>query len=362
MSLMLVNIYFCKKSRHHLAINLTSIYLLALAINLCQSELFISGVVYLSILPMAFALLYSEPLSKHIYYLVCTFTFTYFCYELKIEGSIIFTYYLVTFGFYTAFSKFFKLAEQKQQELEEAISKLETKNSELQQFNHITSHDLQEPLGTISNFSQILTDKYQHTLDDVGRTSIEHIQNASNRMSSLIKGLLDYSLIGNSGTHEPLVVAELIKNIKQPLKSTLASTKTIIMVDDIPIIFGHKTELQILFQHLITNAIKFRLPDTQPIIRISVREKGAFWQFHVRDNGIGIEDAYLSKIFDMFQRLHSRDKYEGNGIGLSHCKKIVHLHGGKIWVKSTPQHGSTFYFTIQRKIILNSSGRFKEYL
>ena len=243
-----------------------------------------------------------------------------------------------------------------------AVATLETKNAELKQFSYITSHDLQEPLGTINNFSKILSSKYGQSLDEIGRTSLEHIQTASNRMSALIKGLLDYYLIGNSGVHEPLIIAELIKNIKQTLQSHLVSTNTKIIIDDIPIVFGHKTEIQTLFQHLIVNAIKFRKAETHPIIKISVKEKNGFWQFAVNDNGIGIAPAHLTKIFDIFQRLHSREKYEGNGIGLSHCKKIVQLHGGNIWAASTPNQGSIFYFTIPRKVILNSSGRFKEYL
>ncbi len=363
MLLMLINIFLCKKSRHQITIYLTSIYLILLSIHLCQSELFISGVVYLSILPSVFTLLYDEPLAKRLYYFICTCIFTYFSHKLNIAGNIIFTYYIVTFSFYITLSKFLNLAEQKQQELEDAVAKLESKNAELQQFSYITSHDLQEPLGIISSFSGILTSKYSQTLDEVGRTSVEHIQNASNRMSSLIKGLLDYSLIGNSGVHEPIIIAELIKEVKKTLKSTLISTNTEIIIDDIPIVFGHKAEIQMLFQHLLVNAIKFRSLDShQPIIRISVKEKEGFWQFAVKDNGIGIEQAYLTRIFDIFQRLHSRGKYEGNGIGLSHCKKIVQLHGGTIWAESIPNHGSTFYFTIQRKIILSTTGRVKEYL
>jgi len=157
MVLMLLNILLCAKSNHKTAINLTSLYLLLLAINLCQSDLFISGVIYLSILPMALILLYQDPLKKHLYYFICAGIFTYFSHSLKIDVTIIFTYYIVTFGFYIALSKFFNLAEEKQQELQEMIATLETKNAELRQFSYITSHDLQEPLGTISSFSKILT-------------------------------------------------------------------------------------------------------------------------------------------------------------------------------------------------------------
>ena len=117
-----------------------------------------------------------------------------------------------------------------------------------------------------------------------------------------------------------------------------------------------------LFQHLIVNAIKFRQQHLHPIIRISAKEKSGFWQLSVKDNGIGIKKEYSIKIFNIFQRLHARGKYEGYGIGLSHCKKIVHLHGGTIWVESVPNHGSTFYFTIPRKFILKSSGKIKGYL
>lgn len=298
---------------------------------------------------MAFALLYSKPLGKHLYYLACTLIFTYFSYQFKIDGTILFTYYIVTFGFYIAFLNFFNLVEEKQQELKEVIATLETKNAELQQFNYITSHDLQEPLGTISSFSKILATKYNQTLDEEGKVSLEYIQNASNRMSSLIKGLLDYSLIGNNGTSQLVILPEIFENIKKEFKPILTATNTTLIVEEMPSINGHKVEIQILFQNLILNAIKFRQSHINPIIKISAEKENDFWQFSVKDNGIGISKEYQTKIFDIFQRLHSRDKYEGNGIGLSHCKKIVHLHGGTIWVTSQLNHGSTFYFTIQRK-------------
>jgi len=359
--LMALNIFFCKNSHHNKAIKLTAIYLIGLSIRLCSTELFISGIMYLAVLPLAFSLLHTEQLLKHIYYGVCAIIFTYFSRQLNLDNTILFTYYLITFGLYIIFSSFFNLVEQKQKELETAVTILETKNTVLRQFNHITSHDLQEPLGIISNFSKILTSKYSHTLDEVGRKSVEHIQNASNRMSALIKGLLDYSLIGNSSTNEPIIVAELIKNIKKELKPTLETTNTTIIVDDIPIIFGDRVEIQMLFQQLILNAIKFRQQHIETIIRISVKEKDGFWQLSVKDNGIGIKKEHLVKIFNIFQRLHTRGKYEGYGIGLSHCKKIVHLHGGTIWATSIPNHGSIFHFTIPRKIILTSSGRIKAY-
>jgi len=360
--LMGLNIFLCKNLKHDIAIKLTAIHLAALSFNLCSSELFISGTIYLSVLPMAFCLMHKEPLVKHLYYVVCIIIFTYFSYRLNLPSTILFTYYIVTFGFYIMFLSFFNLVEQKQSELEIVVASLETKNAELRQYNHITSHDLQEPLGIINNFSQILSTRYSQSLDEIGRTSLHHIQSASNRMSALIKGLLDYALIGNSGVHEPIVIGELIKNIRKILHSTLEAANAEIIVDDIPIIFGHKAEIQILFQQLIVNAIKFKRPGLNPIIRISVTEKDAHWQFAIKDNGIGIEQAHLTKIFDIFQRLHTREEYEGYGIGLSHCKKIVQSHGGNIWVASTPNHGSTFCFTIPRKMILNQAGRFKEYL
>ena len=252
--------------------------------------------------------------------------------------------------------------ERKQLELERVIAKLETKNTELRQYSYITSHDLQERLGIIRSFSNILSSRYIQSLDDEGKKSVAFIQNASNRMSALIKGLLDYSLIGNSEIYEPIIVSELIKRIRHTLKATLALMNTTIIVDDIPIITGQKAEIEMLFQHLINNAIKFSPPETPPIIRISVSEKNDCWQFAVKDNGIGIEEAYLNKIFGMFQRLLPREKYEGNGIGLSHCKKIVHLHGGTIWVESKLNQGSIFYFTIPRRFTLKPSGKTKGYL
>ncbi len=131
------------------------------------------------------------------------------------------------------------------------------------------------------------------------------------------------------------------------MSSRIKDTNTSFEVGSLPKVQGYQTELRLLFQNLITNAIKFRKRDTAPQIKISAQKEKGYWQFEVQDNGIGIADKHKKKIFVIFQRLHTRDEYDGTGIGLAHCQKIVDLHGGKIWVNSTPEKGSAFCFTIK---------------
>jgi signal transduction histidine kinase len=179
------------------------------------------------------------------------------------------------------------------------------------------------------------------------------IKDASIRMKKLIDALLEYSRLGRSKDYDTVDCNTLIEELKKDLKVVLEKTGTKIKVKDLPVVKGSEIELRLLFQNLISNGIKFSPPDTIPEIDIACVEnhdpedasKG-FWEFSVKDNGIGIPKEHQERIFAIFQRLHSRDKYEGTGIGLAHCKKIVEAHGGKIWLTSKEKSGSTFYFTI----------------
>ncbi|NVK53117.1 MAG: PAS domain S-box protein [Flavobacteriaceae bacterium] len=226
------------------------------------------------------------------------------------------------------------------------VKTLEQKNKELEQFSYITSHDLQEPLRTITSFSDIIHEEYYDKLDDHARQIFTFIKKATTRMSNLIKNLLDYSRIGHK---EELVDVDcnlLIKEVKSDLTNRIQKTNTLISTNNLPIIKGYPTGLRLLFQNLISNAIKFSKKDVAPIIIISCEKKENYWKFSIRDNGIGIEKEHQKKIFSIFQRLHLKEEYEGTGIGLAHCQKIIGLHGGEISVKSKPNEGSTFYFTI----------------
>lgn len=230
--------------------------------------------------------------------------------------------------------------------LEQQNKELERKNKELEQFAYVASHDLQEPLRTTSSFVELLQRQYHEKLDAKASKYIGYIVQASDRMGILIKDLLDFSRIGIKKELEPVdcngVLCDVITDIDRAIKDTGAEINS----QNLPVINGYSTEMKQLFQNLILNAIKFRKGNIPPKINISVQKKSDYWQFAFTDNGIGIDKQYSERIFIIFQRLHTRSEYEGSGIGLSHCKKIVELHHGKIWVESIPGQGSTFYFTI----------------
>lgn len=223
---------------------------------------------------------------------------------------------------------------------------LQIKNQELEQFAYVASHDLQEPLRTTTSFVKILRQQYHGRLDAKADKYLDFITDAADRMRVLIKDLLDFSAIGTKMELKNIdcnvMLTDLLKDIMAATKEANAN----IQFEELPQIVGYPTEIKLLFQNLLLNAIKFRRKNENPQIKISALKKQAHWQFAVSDNGIGIEEQYTQKIFDIFQRLHTRTEYQGSGIGLSHCKKIVELHRGKIWVESVPGEGSTFYFTI----------------
>ena len=232
-------------------------------------------------------------------------------------------------------------------EAEQANIDLERKNKELEQFAYVASHDLQEPLRTTSSFVGLLQKQYHGKLDEKADKYLTYILESSGRMRVLIKNLLDYSQIGNKKELEQVDCNKMLHNVLADLGIAINEAGADIKSDSLPVINGYATELKQLFQNLITNAIKFKKEGASPEINISVHKNGSYWQFAFKDNGIGIEEKYNEKIFVIFQRLHSRTEYEGSGIGLSHCKKIVELHKGRIWVESTPGSGSTFSFTIK---------------
>ncbi len=226
------------------------------------------------------------------------------------------------------------------------VKKLEQKNKELEQFSYITSHDLQEPLRTISSFYEILNTEYGDKFDDNAKQIFKFIKSASNRMSTLINNLLDYSRIGYSEELTEVDINETIQDIKADLNSLIYQKEAIILYNNLPKIRAYPTLMRLLFQNLISNGIKFSKKDETPVINIAAELKNNNWEFSVKDNGIGIAEEHQKKIFAIFQRLHLKEEYEGTGIGLAHCQKIVALHEGEIWVKSQPNKGSTFYFTI----------------
>lgn len=234
-------------------------------------------------------------------------------------------------------------------ELKNLVEELKRSNEELQQFAYVTSHDLQEPLRTISSFTQLLENRYKGQMDSNADEFIEYIVDATNRMQNLIKDLLEYSRVTTRGNEFELVDSEeIIEKTISNLRAAITESNAQISYGELPQITADSRQIGQLFQNLISNAIKFKKPEIPPKINIQANEdkENGKYIFSVHDNGIGIEEEYFDRIFTIFQRLHTRDEYSGTGMGLSISKKIVERHGGNIWVESEFQKGSIFYFTI----------------
>lgn len=233
-----------------------------------------------------------------------------------------------------------------EKKLNQYIIELERKNSEIQQFAYAASHDLQEPLRSISNFSKLLAKKLEKYPDKEIHHYMSLVSGGANRMSNLIFDLLEYSRVGKDMSKSVTDCDKLVHEILIDLAAIIEESGAEIHIKNLPIINCY--DLKSVFQNLIINAIKFKKQDIHPIIHISAFEAEKEFLFSLRDNGIGIEKEYYNRIFIIFQRLHLRTEYEGTGIGLSLSKKIIELHGGKIWIESEFGKGSTFYFTIPK--------------
>lgn len=230
------------------------------------------------------------------------------------------------------------------------MEQLRLKNEELQQFAYIASHDLQEPLRTITSMNDIIVQLYAEQLDDEAKKMMNFVSEAGLRMKKLIHGLLDYSRLGRNAEVELIDCAKLLDEVNQDLSAAICDRGALITHDNMPMIDGYKVELRLLLENLINNAMKFQNPGAIPTVHISCEHFASFWKFGVKDNGIGIDSRFKEKIFAIFQRLHAKNEYSGTGIGLSHCKKIAEMHDGRIWVESELGKGSTFYFTISKTI------------
>ncbi|HXB39687.1 MAG TPA: ATP-binding protein [Bacteroidia bacterium] len=227
------------------------------------------------------------------------------------------------------------------------IKELESKNKELEQFAYIASHDLQEPLNTITSFISLIEEENKNNLDADGKTYIGYLKESANRMTELITDILEYSRIGRKSQLETVDCNKIVEDVLGDMKATIAEAKAEIKYTNLPTLKGYPVELRLLFQNLISNAIKFRKKNKVPVIEIDASKENEYFCFSVTDNGIGIDEKYNDKIFIIFQRLNNSREYEGTGIGLAHCKKIVELHNGKIWVESQSGNGSKFHFTLK---------------
>jgi signal transduction histidine kinase len=244
-----------------------------------------------------------------------------------------------------------ELIEKRTLELKGTMKDLKRSNAELEQFAYVVSHDLQEPLRMVANFTQLLQKRYQDKLDDEANEFINFAVDGATRMQGLINDLLTFSRIGTKGiSFSPTDMNIILENVLANIQQSTIEAKAEITKDPLPVIIADGTQMTQILQNLISNAIKFR-GKSSISIHVSGESLLDKWVFSVKDNGIGIDPKHFERIFVIFQRLHKRDEYEGTGIGLAVCKRIIHRHGGKIWVESELGKGSTFYFSIPKKKI-----------
>lgn len=233
-----------------------------------------------------------------------------------------------------------------QHDLEEANAELSRSNTELEQFAYVASHDLQEPLRSVSSCMQLLEKHYIGKIDDRADQFILHAVHASQHMRALIDGLLTLSRVHANNDHlTPTDTNEILQEVTINLDHAIKSSGAHIDHGALPVVCANPQLLIRLFQNLISNALKFN-GDQPPVVHVQARRSGNNWVFSVSDEGIGIEKHHFDRIFQLFQRLHTREEYAGTGLGLAICQKIVTQHGGKIWVESSPGKGSTFFFTL----------------
>jgi len=231
-------------------------------------------------------------------------------------------------------------------------AELRRSNAELEQFAYVASHDLREPLRMVSSYVAMLERRYGDLFDDDARDFIGFVREGAQRMDRMVLDLLEYSRIGRLGAAPaPTSLADVVDGALDALRlSSDEASASITVAGTWPVVTGSRGELVRLFQNLIGNALKYRHADRQPVIRITCQDLENAWQIAVSDNGIGIAAEYFERIFAIFQRLHTRDKYDGTGIGLAICKKIVEHHGGRIWVESIAGEGTTFFFTLRHGV------------
>ena len=232
------------------------------------------------------------------------------------------------------------------QALADKARELARSNTELEQFAYVASHDLQEPLRMVSSYTQLLARRYKGKLGSDAEEFINYAVDGATRMQRLIQDLLAYSRVGTKGREfVPTDCEVLLDRVLGDLRVTIEESGAVVTHDLLPIVRADEIQIGQLLQNLIGNAIKF-CKQEPPLVHVSGKRNGKAWIFSIQDNGIGIDPQYAERIFVIFQRLHKREEYQGTGIGLAVCKKIVERHGGRIWVESEPDKGATFYFTI----------------
>jgi signal transduction histidine kinase len=234
---------------------------------------------------------------------------------------------------------------QAEEDLARKVDELARSNADLEQFAYVASHDLQEPLRMVTAYTQLLAERYHGKLDENADKFIAYASEGAQRMQVLIHDLLAFSRVGGKEACESIDCNTAMKEVLQALAAAIQESGAVVSHGDLPAVWADRTQVAQVLQNLIGNALKFRGKEP-PLVAVQAEKTGELWQFSVSDNGIGIAPEYAESVFIVFQRLHGRSDYPGNGIGLAICKKIVEHNGGKIWVESKAGSGSTFKFTL----------------
>jgi light-regulated signal transduction histidine kinase (bacteriophytochrome) len=238
------------------------------------------------------------------------------------------------------------LRHQAEENLAKKVDELARSNADLEQFAYVASHDLQEPLRMVAAYTQLLSERYKGKLDENADKFIGYASEGAVRMQVLIQDLLAFSRVGRgNGTYSNIDCNAVMEEVLKTLGPAIQESGAVVRPAKLPSVWGDRTQISQVLQNLIGNAIKFRGKEP-PVISVQAEKADQQWLFSVRDNGIGIAPEFAENIFVVFQRLHARTEYPGNGIGLAICKKIIERAGGKIWVESEGSGGSTFKFTI----------------
>jgi len=225
-------------------------------------------------------------------------------------------------------------------------------NRDLEQFAYIASHDLQEPLRAVGGYVKLLQRRFPENMDAKALEYINGAAAGADRMERLISDLLAFSRVGTrGGAFSPADLDAILNEALHNLQTSLTTTQAKVTREALPTLAVDATQVMQIFQNLIGNAIKFR-SERPPEIHVGAQKQPGRWVFSVRDNGIGIEPQYFERIFQIFQRLHTRKHYPGTGIGLAICKKMVERHDGAIWVESEPGRGSTFFFSLPETSVI----------
>ncbi len=223
-------------------------------------------------------------------------------------------------------------------------------NEDLNRFAYSASHDLQEPIRMVAIYSELLNRRMGESLDEKAQRYMAFVTDGAARMEALVKGLLTYAQIGHQQPSDRVSVdsAGILSEVLTVLEPTIQEYGATVTGGSLPVVAIAEVHLTQVLQNLLSNSLKYRHPERPPVVSLAAKDEGSFWQFSIEDNGIGIEPEYREYVFGLFKRLHANHRFEGSGIGLSICERVVDLYGGRIWVESASGEGSRFCFTLPK--------------